>query len=286
MLGWDNLRVLLAISRMGSLTAAAQTLGIDQSTASRKLSTLEGELGTILFVRSKAGFALTEAGEAAIKYAVEIEGNANSLIDEVSKAGQGAVGTVRLLGNAWTLERLCNFALPDFLKAHPRLDFRVITLSPRQRARGEASVSLWFEVEPRDGAFTIDLGKVPYAIYKARTAPHDQKSWVTFYDEDAARPKIMRAAHSIRKSDEPIRMTATDAGVLVASVAGGIGKGLLPMCMAKDDTRLVRVNSGPPELYRNLKMHVHPDTFETRRLQTTINWLRDVFPTVFLSDQK
>ena len=45
---WENLKVLLAVDREGSLSAAAKFLGMDQSTASRKLTALEGDLGTIL----------------------------------------------------------------------------------------------------------------------------------------------------------------------------------------------------------------------------------------------
>lgn len=282
MLGWDNLKVLLAISRLGSLTAAAQVLNIDQSTASRKLSALEGELGAILFVRSKAGFALTEAGEAAVQHATEMEANANAMIDELSKSGQGAVGTVRLLGNAWTLDRLCNLALPSFLDSHPRLDVRAITLSPRIQTRGEASVSLWFEVQPRDGEFSIELGSIPYAIYRSKSASPSISSWVIFYDEDATRPAISRVAHTLRTTGEKVRMTATDANVLVSAVAGGIGKGLLPMCLAEEHDQLVRVGTGAPEFTRTLRMHVHPDIFETRRVQETINWLKAEFPKVFL----
>ena len=60
---WNNLKVALTISRTGSLTRAAQVLGIDTSTAGRRLSTLEADPGVPLFVRTKAGFALTDAGE-------------------------------------------------------------------------------------------------------------------------------------------------------------------------------------------------------------------------------
>jgi len=101
-MNWDNLKVLLAISRDGSLTRSARTLDVDQSTAGRKLSALEAELGTILFVRSKAGFAPTEAGELAIRRAVEIEGACNALVDTVASTGKEVMGTVRFVGNPWT----------------------------------------------------------------------------------------------------------------------------------------------------------------------------------------
>ncbi|MGE5766259.1 MAG: LysR family transcriptional regulator, partial [Bacteroidota bacterium] len=165
---WDNLKVALAISRTGSLTQAAQMLGIDQSTAGRRLGALEADLGVILFVRSKTGFSLTDAGEAAVRRALEVERLMDRLQEAVVPAEAGPVGVVRLLGNAWTLDRLARTAMASFLAAHPRLDLRIMTLTPRSPLRGEATLSLWFEAEPRESEFAIKLGDVPYAVYRAR----------------------------------------------------------------------------------------------------------------------
>ena len=278
---WDNLKVALAISRVGSLTQAAQMLGIDQSTAGRRLSALEGDLGVILFVRSKTGFALTDAGEAAIKEAMEVERRIDRLTDAVAPSDEGPVGIVRLLGNAWTLDRLARTAMAAFLAANPRLDLRVITLTPRSRIRGEATLSLWFEVEPKESEFAIKLGDVPYAVYQARNAEHQIDGWVSFYDEDAMRPSITRTHKKLRARGETLRLTATDAGIMVAAVREGVGKALLPMCLAEEDDRLERVNGGEPELVRALHLHAHPDTVESARIQATIRWLRESFESVF-----
>lgn len=278
---WEDLKVLLAIDREGSLTAAAKYLGMDQSTVSRKLSALEGDLGTILFVRSRSGLALTDAGKTARHHAKMIEATANSLAEDVTDVSGGSVGLVRLLGNAWTLEQLTAQAMPAFLQQNPNLEMRLISLSPRLRTHGHASVSLWFEVEPCEGEFAIPLGQVPYALYRARNAPPDIKDWVIFFDEDAARPAITKAANRLRLPDENLRLTATDASTIRAAVATGIGKGLLPMCIAEQDQRLLRVNSGAPELTRTLNMHIHADTAETRKVRATVAWLREAFPRVF-----
>ena len=125
------------------------------------------------------------------------------------------------------------------------------------------------------------LGQVPYALYRARNAPTDTKDWVIFFDEDAERPTITTAANRLRLPDENLRLTATDANILLTAVVKGIGKGLLPMCIAEQDKRLIRVNSGAPELTRTLNMHIHVDTAETRKVRATVAWLREVFPRVF-----
>ncbi|MGF1631633.1 MAG: LysR family transcriptional regulator [Kiloniellaceae bacterium] len=279
---WDNLKVALAVSRTGSLTQAAQVLGIDQSTAGRRLSALEGDLGVILFVRSKTGFSLTDAGEAAIEQALEVERRIDRLKDAVIPPKEGPVGVVRLLGNAWTLDRLARTAMAPFLAAHPRLDLRIVTLTPRSPLRGEASLSLWFEAEPRESEFAIRLGEVPYAVYRLREATPEGLGWVSFYDEDAATPAIARAHKRLRAREEPLRLTATDAAIMHSAVREGIGQGLLPMCLAEEDEQLVRVQAGAPEFVRTLHLHAHPDTVETQRIQATIRWLRESFKTVFL----
>jgi len=82
---WDNLQILLAVRWEGSLTRAAQFLGLDQSTAGRRLTQLEADLGAVLFVRSKSGFAPTQAGEAAILRAKEVEKHVIGLLDEFAQ---------------------------------------------------------------------------------------------------------------------------------------------------------------------------------------------------------
>jgi len=279
---WDNLKVALAISRLGSLTQAAQALGIDQSTAGRRLTALEGDLGTILFVRSKTGFALTDAGEAAINQAIVVERRIDRLRDAVTPSETGPVGTVRLLGNHWTLDRLARTTMGPFLASNPRLDLRVVTLTPRGRIRGDASLSIWFEVEPRESEFAIKLGDVPYAVYCAQDADAESLGWISFYDEDANRPIVTRAHKRLRARGEPVRMTATDAGIMLSAVRRGVGKALLPMCLAEEHEDLVRVKEGEPDLIRALHLHAHPDTVEAARIQATIRWLRETFPAVFL----
>ncbi len=278
---WDNLQILLAIYREGSLTRAAKFLGLDQSTAGRRLSALEAELGVVLFIRSKTGFAPTQAGDAAIVRALEVEASINGLVDDVTSSSHSAVGTVRLMGNAWTLERLSCQAVGAFLKKNPQLNLRTISLLRNSHVRGEASVSIWFEKKPESGEFSVRLGEVPYALYQS-VSVDPGPNWVSFYDEDERRPMISSAISRLRQKGDTMRFTATDASILHCAVAAGVGRGLLPMCLAEADTRLKRINSGPPELMRTLWIHTHPDTVETKRIKVMLKWLRESFDQVFL----
>ena len=56
---WDSLQAFLAIARAGRLTVAAQQMGVDHSTLSRRVASLEASMGVQLFERRSVGFLLT-----------------------------------------------------------------------------------------------------------------------------------------------------------------------------------------------------------------------------------
>jgi DNA-binding transcriptional LysR family regulator len=58
------LRYFAAIAEEGTLTRAAERLFVSQPALTKQIRQLENRLGVPLFVRSRAGMALTEAGEA------------------------------------------------------------------------------------------------------------------------------------------------------------------------------------------------------------------------------
>ena len=278
---WDDLKVLLAISRVGSLTLAAEVLGIDQSTCGRRLTALEAALGAILFLRSKTGLTLTEAGETAVARAVEIEARMERLSESLTSDTDGPSGVVRLVGNPWTLECLAAAPAAKFLADHPRIDLRLIPYHPKAAVRMEATLSLWFEQPPRESEFAIKLGEVPYAFYVRRGIEAAALPWVNFYDEDSPRLAHVKTLERVRRRNEPLRLAAGDNRVLMRAIAAGVGKGLLPMCLAARDPDLVRLEDGPPDLVRVLSLHLHPDTVQTKRVQAVTRWLRESVGPVF-----
>src|SRR5688500_15811999 len=70
---WDGFRFFLAVARAGSASQAAKRLAVDPTTVSRRLATLEVELGGPLFYRLAEKYRLTELGEAALAEAEAME---------------------------------------------------------------------------------------------------------------------------------------------------------------------------------------------------------------------
>lgn len=65
-LDWEDLRFFVAITRGGTLSATARELRVNHATVARRVASLEGLLGLILFERRASGYLLTAAGKAVL----------------------------------------------------------------------------------------------------------------------------------------------------------------------------------------------------------------------------
>ena len=104
-MNWDDLKLLLEISRHAKLSDAAARTGLDATTVGRRLRRLEADLGLSLFERTRRGHILTSAGEAIVAKAEAIEQSALEISAQADIGGTEASGRVRLgvtegLGNA------------------------------------------------------------------------------------------------------------------------------------------------------------------------------------------
>jgi DNA-binding transcriptional LysR family regulator len=280
-MNWDDLKIVLALSRTGSLTRAAEALGIDQSTAGRRLTALEAALGVVLFARSRTGFAPTEAGEAAIRRALEMEQRALRLADDLARGGEPA-GVVLVAGGPWTIMRVAAVAAPRLAARHPGIELTLNAGRPAPTTLlGEASLSLWFEAPPREGEFAVKLGDAPYAVYGPAGVEAARLPWLAHRNDPGPGRAHDRWMRGVLGPDEKPALRATDSLLLSAAARAGVGRALLPMCLGAADPGLVRLDDGPPALTRPLHLHVHPDTVQLRRVQAVIELLRAEFAVIF-----
>ena len=130
---WDDLRLLLVVARFGSISRAAQALGISQPTMSRRIERLETTIGTRLLDRSTSGAELTPEGQ-------RIVGELNVAHDAIQRAVQSVdvkgprLHDVKLLMTDGLATYWLPRFLPHFFKKHPEVELRAFTTS---ESRGE-----------------------------------------------------------------------------------------------------------------------------------------------------
>ncbi|WP_299483812.1 LysR family transcriptional regulator [uncultured Roseibium sp.] len=274
-MNWDDLRILLALIRSGSLTRASVMLGIDQSTVGRRLSALEAALGATLFLRSKSGIIPTEVGEKLIADAMEIERRAERISQVAASPVDEPAGELRILGDHWVLEHLAEHFLPSLAHMYPKLTVFLLSGCPTTASWSAATISLWFEDPPQMGEFSIKLVDVPFALYTPAKCDPAGLGWIAMRDTSGARRAPARYLEKIKERDEPIRLVGNDPRLLLTAIRQGLGKGLLPVPLADMDPGLQRLEGARKEIDRALHLHVHPDTVQFPRVQTVIRELRE-----------
>src|SRR3954451_14171319 len=88
----EALMTFLAAARLGRYTAAAEVLGVNHSTVSRRIASLEKAMGGRVLVRAASGWEVTELGRRALAVAERIEAS----VRELSGDGEAVQGMVRI----------------------------------------------------------------------------------------------------------------------------------------------------------------------------------------------
>lgn len=283
-LEWNDLQILLEVSRAGSLAGAGQRMGVDQSTVSRRLTRLEADLGATLFMRSRKGLVPTNAGQIAVRRAADIERRIDIMSESVVESDKALSGIIEVFGNPWLLSHLTATCASALLSEHPKLLLRANGTGRVHPDNTDPAIGFFLAAKPNAPWFEIKLGDVPYGVYRSAISPAPvPKTWVAFHEPGISRADYLPKLNRLRDVNEPVVFTASETGILVNAVEAGIGKGLLPLCVAESNPALARI--GDDVISMEATLHLHPDTVQLRRVQTVLRWIRSGFKDAFMSDE-
>ena len=116
-----DVEVFSAIAESGSLSAAARRLGLAPMTVSRRLASLEGELGVRLFHRTTRSVSLTAEGETFLPFATKLlEASEGARVSLKSNAG-AASGVLKVTAPTVFGQAVIMPLIPALLEEHPAL---------------------------------------------------------------------------------------------------------------------------------------------------------------------
>jgi DNA-binding transcriptional LysR family regulator len=275
-LPWDDLRLVFAIGSAGTLSGGARRIGIDHSTAFRRLGALEARLGVRLFDRARDGYAATPAGEAIIREAARFDDVVGVLERQLAGQDLRPSGTVRVT----TTDTLIGVLAPEiarFHKSHPEITIELVVANAfLSLTRRDADVALRPATEAPENLTGRRLAGIATALYAARDfRVADRKSlagedWIGF-DESLAH---LGSARWMAAEVPPERIVARADSLMAARALAreGIGIAALPCYLADPDARLRRV-APPIDAMASLWLLTHSDLRRVARIRAFLDFI-------------
>jgi DNA-binding transcriptional LysR family regulator len=130
MVPFDLLRIFIAVVEDGSIAAAAKRGNLAPSIASRKIASLEQQLGAKLFLRTTRRIRLTAAGQICLTWARETLTAYSRVTDDINALQGQPAGLVRIACNEYLGGQYLMDALAHFRRNYPAIRF-IVTASDR-----------------------------------------------------------------------------------------------------------------------------------------------------------
>ncbi|SFE79005.1 DNA-binding transcriptional regulator, LysR family [Sulfitobacter brevis] len=281
---WDEIKTAYQVARLGTVSGAAEVLGVHHATVIRHIDALEARLGVRLFQRHARGYTATEAGEDLLRVAKATDDQFSQLAGRIK--GRGAEVSGELV--VTSLEALSPQIAPmlvAFQHAHSDVIVRYVTGDRLFRLEyGEAHVAIRAGAPPdqpdnvvqplrdqqvaayasRDYVAAHGIPKDGDSLHKHRfIGPDDRNSRAPFY--------IWLAANV---PDSSVTFRCSDSRSVEAALTAGAGIGFLSAVRARSFPDLVEIYPPRPEWVAPLWLVTHVDLHRTAKVQALLGFLK------------
>jgi DNA-binding transcriptional LysR family regulator len=139
---WDEVRTAFQVAKLGTVSGAAEALGVHHATVIRHIDALEGRLGAKLFQRHARGYTATEAGQDLLAVAGQTDDQFTQLVGRIKGRGDEVTGELIVTSLA-ALSPLLVPTVARFQEKHSDLRVRLISDARLFRLEyGEAHVAI------------------------------------------------------------------------------------------------------------------------------------------------
>ena len=273
MIDWDDIRYFLAVSRGGSVRAAAKSLGVNHATVLRRIAQLEERLGALMFEKLPAGYRLTAAGDEVLELAKQMEASSLKLETRVLGRDQSVRGLLRVTLAPPLANHLLMPDFADFARLHPEIEMEILSFGELANLTNrEADVAIRVVYDRKTLPLNLHGLKGPEVfggVYMSRDrltawragAP-DPIRWIVISIHGI--PEWAREGE-VRATGVPFR--TTDGEAQIVAVRQGLGMTTLPCFVGDADPLLVRVPGTDLHMHGTLWLLTQGETRKTKRVR-------------------
>jgi DNA-binding transcriptional LysR family regulator len=274
MLDWNDLKIVLALSRATTMSGAAKELRVDHTTIGRRLTAIEEALGVTLFQRTPRALVPTEAGTATINRALAIEKEMLELERQIKNQQKSLEGQVRITASDAFAAPIAH-SLVGLKKLHPGIAVELVSSNEvLDLTKGEADLAVRLGDTPQQGLIVKKVIEAEVGVYAS-------KSYVDVNcranTPDQGHPLVVFDRRPIaewpgwQRLNTHVVMRASSFNAVKTAVAAGLGIGPLPRFIAAEE----KLEQVVPDTVMTvvISLVVHPDLKETPRIRAVIDYL-------------
>jgi len=280
---WDEIRTAYHVARIGTVSGAAEALGVHHATVIRHVDALEARLGTKLFQRHARGYTPTEAGTDLFTVASATDDQFTQLVSRIRGQGAGVSGEL-IVTSLPVLSPRVTPVLVEFLDAHP--DVRVRFLSDERLFRleyGEAHLAIRAGSRPDQPDnivqhfFDMEIALYANQDYVQRHGPLVEGEWdghrFVNMERESRAPFYRWMKETV--PEERIRYRASRDRTVQDAVEAGAGIGFAPVAQAEGNPDLVRMLPPRDGWTVPVWLVTHVDLHRTAKVQTLVSFLKE-----------
>lgn len=268
----QDLEVLLAMVRGGTLAGAAARSGADASTVFRSVQRIEKNLGQRLFERSRQGYLASDAMLEIARHAERIESELEGARAAALGPGQEVSGRVRLTTTDSVLRGLVLPCVPALAALHPLLQLELTSTNElASLTRRDADLALRATPKPPDHLVGRHLGHIRFVVCAPKAMPAARRRKPLAGQDWVAPDEAMPEHPSVRWRRKQLpriapRHLVDGIVAVVDAVKEGLGVGIVPLFMLDREPQLVPLSEPLDGCESELWLLAHPESRHLRRI--------------------
>ena len=282
---WNEIRTAYQVARLGTVSAAAEYLGVHRATVIRHIDALEAVLGEKLFQRHSRGYTPTEVGLDLMRVAKTTDEQFGQLVGRIKGQATELSGEF-VVTSLYVVTPMLMPVLNAFQTQHPNIVVRYMVSDRIFRLEyGEAHVAIRTGPQPDqpDNVVqpftTLRIGLYASADYVSRNGiPQTLDDFVNHSFVGYANPNF-RAEFSIwlraHVPESNIIFQSNSALVLDEAIVSGTGIGFMAAYRTNQYPDLVEIWPHQDEWDISFWLITHIDLHHTAKVQSFLTFLKN-----------
>ena len=266
---WDEIRTAAQVARLGTISAAAEALGVHRATVTRHIDSLEAALGAKLFQRHARGFSPTELGRELLRVADATAAQ----FGELFRLARGAVDDLSGVFTVTCVDVLVPIILPvtmAFQAEHRGMRVHLVSSDRVLRLEyGEADIA--FRIGPKPDHpdnVVLPVRRLPVGLY-GPTADADRFAGPGRHAPSTPYFRWLRE----NVPPEQVVMTSDSVAALWAAVRTGSAAGFMPKAMA-ESAGLAELAPPQDDWHEQIWAVTHVDLHRSAKVQAFVQTMK------------